>query len=372
MARVVGSGGLLNINVGVAASSSFYRRRSGAAPLPLKAERRHIIATRAEGRQGITFNPSPFSGFFVQSLYLRDRRARYILSCSGSSTPRNAAINSGQPIHHSELFAMSSDTGKVLSKTVWQAQPAQVAVTDKIIVRNLQASVDAGVDVWGRPRKQRALLTVSLSLTKPFDSAAQADALDDSTVHYGVLSKAIQAHVDSQAGRLGTGQLAQDIFDVVRNTAGVTPLASIEVAIFYPKGSMFGDGAEFSLGKSLPEEKMYIQLHVRNVRIPCLIGVNANERQQKQPVIVNLWVDCLAAHRHDDYQKLETIVFDVVSSSSFETLESLTTTVMDHLRSNFFTDTSDDRSSVRLQIEKPHAVPAADAPVIEIVRPVRV
>jgi dihydroneopterin aldolase len=62
----------------------------------------------------------------------------------------------------------------------------------------------------------------------------------------------------------------------------------------------------------------------------------------------------------------------VISSSSFETLESLTTTVINHLRSDFFTDASDKASFIRLQIEKPHAVPAADAPVIEIVRPVGV
>lgn len=200
----------------------------------------------------------------------------------------------------------------VIPRAVWKAQPAQVAVTDKITVRNLQASVDAGVDVWGRPKTQRALLTVTLSLAKPFDTAAQADALDNSTVHYGILSKAIQAHIDGQAGRLDSGQLANNIGNVVRSTAGDTPLASIEVGIFYPKGSMFGDGAEFSFGKAcLAGEKTYRQLQLRNVRIPCLIGVNANERQRKQPVIVNIWVDCLAAHRNDDYQKLETTVVDV-------------------------------------------------------------
>ncbi|KAF2440185.1 tetrahydrobiopterin biosynthesis enzymes-like protein [Karstenula rhodostoma CBS 690.94] len=268
---------------------------------------------------------------------------------------------------------MSSDKSSVVSGAVWQAQPAQVAVTDKITVRNLQASVDAGVDVWGRPKKQRALLTVTLSLAKPFDSAAQADALDNSTVHYGILSKAVLAHVDGQAGRVDSGQLANNICNVVQSTTGDTPLASVEVDIFYPKGSMFGDGAGFSLGKaSLPEGKTYRQLHLRNVRIPCLIGVNANERQQKQPVIVNIWVDCLAAHRNDDYQKLETTVVEVISGSSFETLESLTTTVIEHLRSDFFTDASDKGSFVRLRIEKPHAVPAADAPVIEIVRRVGV
>jgi dihydroneopterin aldolase len=216
----------------------------------------------------------------------------------------------GPTVH--EQLAMSLEADVVVPRAVWQAHPAQVAVTDKITVRNLQASVDAGVDVWGRPKKQRALLTVTLSLAKPFDSAAQADALDSSTVHYGILSKAIQAHVDAQADRLGSGHLANNICNVARSTAGATPLASVEVNIFYPKGSMFGDGAGFSLGKTcLPEGKTYRQLHLRNVRIPCLIGVNANERQQKQPAVVNMWVDCLAAHRNDDYQRLETTVVDV-------------------------------------------------------------
>lgn len=62
----------------------------------------------------------------------------------------------------------------------------------------------------------------------------------------------------------------------------------------------------------------------------------------------------------------------MISGTSFETLESLTTTVIQELRAKFFTDDSDKDSFIRLRIEKPHAVPSADAPVIEIYRPVRV
>lgn len=207
-----------------------------------------------------------------------------------------------------QQFDMATD----VPRAVWEARPAQLAVMDRITVRNLQVSVDAGVDVWGRPKKQRSLLSVTLSLAKPFDSAAQGDSLDSSTVHYGILSKAIQAHIESQTGHGDSVTLAYDISEVARNTAGDTPLASVEVDIFYPKGSMFGDGAGYSFGRAFsPDESTYRQLHLRSVRVPCLIGVNSNERLLKQPVTVNIWVECLAAHRFDDYQKLEVALVDV-------------------------------------------------------------
>ncbi|KAF1978945.1 hypothetical protein BU23DRAFT_595450 [Bimuria novae-zelandiae CBS 107.79] len=264
-----------------------------------------------------------------------------------------------------------------LTQYAWQAHPTQLAVTDKIIVRNLQATVDAGVDVWGREKKQRALLTVTLSLLTPFDSAADADALDNSTVHYGKLSKDIQAHVSTETRYESTFKLAESIKRCVLKTAGATNLKSIEVDVFYPKGSMLGEGAGFAYGRSAPghldeEAAGYLQMYLRNIRIPCLIGINANERLQKQPVVVNVWVDRINPIRSDQYPILEQQIVDVISSSSFETLESLSTTVIRHLREKFFVEQSDKEwnTSIRLRIEKPHAVPAADAPAIEIVRSV--
>ncbi|KAJ4300002.1 hypothetical protein N0V90_005250 [Kalmusia sp. IMI 367209] len=256
-------------------------------------------------------------------------------------------------------------------KTKWGAQPTQLDVTDKITVRNLHGLVGSGVDVWGRERHQRALVTVTVSLAKPFDSAAESDALDNSTVHYGILSKAIQAKMQSGAGGSFTYAGAKEIRDAIQTVACDVPLTSTEIDIFYPKGSMFGDGAGFTLGTDYESAKMYHELYIRNVRVPCLIGINPNERLQKQPVVVNLWIDCVALERSNDYQKLETHVVDIISGSSFETLESLATTVIQQLREKFFTHAFDDPSFVRLRIEKPHAVPAADAPAIEIYRPVR-
>lgn len=201
----------------------------------------------------------------------------------------------------------------------WEAQPTQLATTDKITVRNLQATVNAGVDVWGRVKSQRALISVTLSLAKPFESAAETDVVDNSTVHYGKLSKDIQACIQDFAAnsdaenRKTTSDLMLAIHEQIRQKTVPDNklLGAVEVDIFYPKGSMLGDGAGYTLGHSLASSDVYTQLYLRNVRVPCLIGVNSNERLQKQPVVINLWIEPVSVARSEDYPKLESAVVEV-------------------------------------------------------------
>ncbi|KAF2644637.1 hypothetical protein P280DRAFT_176138 [Massarina eburnea CBS 473.64] len=249
---------------------------------------------------------------------------------------------------------------------------AEVDAADKITVKNLEVIANAGVDAWGRQKKQRVLLTVTLALKNQFDTAAKADSLDTSTIHYGVLSKDIQAAVQAQQEWMSTKQFSSLIQGQVLSTAHPTQLIACEIDTFYPKGSMFGDGAGCTYSvTSYNNSASYSEvLYLRNLRIACIIGVNPNERLQKQPVVVNIRVECLAEGRSDDYQSLEKAVFEAISDTSFETLESLTTTVVQELREKFFTE-QDAGSYIRLRIEKPLAVPFADAPAIEIFRPVK-
>jgi dihydroneopterin aldolase len=65
-------------------------------------------------------------------------------------------------------------------------------------------------------------------------------------------------------------------------------------------------------------------------------------------------------------------VQQLISDSSFQTIESLLAWLVDELREKFFTKEADDDAWIRLRIAKPHAVPFADAPAVEIMRPVRV
>ncbi|KAF2469189.1 uncharacterized protein BDR25DRAFT_264416 [Lindgomyces ingoldianus] len=261
---------------------------------------------------------------------------------------------------------------QLVRHAVWQA--AQADFTDSVSVRNLEATVNAGVDAWGRQKTQRVLLTPTLTLVAPFSSAAQSDSLDTSTIHYGKLSKAIRALIqDSSIEWKTTNSMAKAILDSSLATADKAPIASAQLDIFYPKGSMLGDGAGLMHCMSLrPTLSLSRVLYLRNVRIPCLIGINSNERLQKQPVIVNLWIECISEDRSDDYTQLEQVLVNAVSESSFETLESLSTMLVEELRQKFFRPAKDDNAFVRLRVEKPMAVPFAEAPAIEIMRPVKV
>lgn len=182
-------------------------------------------------------------------------------------------------------------------------------------------AIDAGVDVWGRKTKQRVFLTVTISFAQSFDSAAKADALDNSTVHYGHLSKNIRKVLEEDETWLSTVQLAEKIENCVFQTARMASVMSLEVDVFYPKGSMLGEGAGYSyLVQSARDVDVEVPqvvskvLYLRNVTVPCIIGINTNEKLRKQPVVVNLWIECLPAGRCDEYAQLELLLINVGST----------------------------------------------------------
>lgn len=201
-----------------------------------------------------------------------------------------------------------------MRQTEWRAlQYRHATIEDKIAVRNLQVTVTAGQDAWGRQKIQPVLITVILSLTNTFDSAAAKDALDSSTIHYGQLSKAFKAVAEDTTQHWRSDQLASRIGSCIFEIANGTDLHSYEIEIFYPKGSLLGDGAAWSYSEiEVPKGRFSTEtLHLRNMRMPCIIGINANERQQLQPVVVNLWLEHMAAHLSDDCPRIEAVVTKV-------------------------------------------------------------
>lgn len=205
----------------------------------------------------------------------------------------------------------AEDTPKTLMpSSTWKRNTLNF--TDRITVKNLQANVQAGTDAWGRTKRtQPALISFTVFLAKPFDSAAQADKLDNSTIHYGVLSKAIQSDLaDAQKTWQRSDGLGFLIEEAVLRVAGPVSIGSLSVDIFYPKGSLLGDGAGFKYQVSYAERTISTVLYLKNLRIPCLIGVNSNERNAKQPVVVNVWIENLQ-NVPDDYPSLERVVVEV-------------------------------------------------------------
>jgi dihydroneopterin aldolase len=201
---------------------------------------------------------------------------------------------------------------RVLRRAQWEGEVVRSGNMDKIIVQNLEVVVNAGFDVWGRQKKQRALISVTLTLGGEFDSAASTDSVDDSTVHYGTLSKAIQQEFnDKHAPWIGTAELATRVARCVSRVAEDADVYAIETEICYIKGSMFGEGAGYIYSTIETSENRSEVMYLRNMTIPCLIGVNSNERLQKQPVVVNAWIDKVARSRVDAYPELESLLFKV-------------------------------------------------------------
>lgn len=240
---------------------------------------------------------------------------------------------------------------------------------DRICLRQLNVTACCGLDCWERRKAQPLKVSISASLKDPFQSAADTDVVDDSTIHYGKLSKNILSRLDIQTEWLSSHGLAEVLEHVVKRTAGREDLIdALELDISYPKASMLGEEAGYilSIAYTEPNEVSSV-LYIKNLRIPTLIGVNAHERMKKQMVVVNIWIDSLAPEASDGYVAVETLLTDSVCNSSFDTLEALATKVAADLLKDFV-EPNTPGAAIRLRVEKPVAVPLAESPMIEIYR----
>jgi dihydroneopterin aldolase len=164
---------------------------------------------------------------------------------------------------------------------------------DKVLLRNISLNATVGLDAWSRPRLQPILLSVTASLAKPFTSAAQNDKVDSSTLNYGTLSKSIFAFANEQAATPFEpadylNAIAQIVLAQVKDPA---TLHKVEVELFLPKGTKYGEGIGYSEVYD-PKKSLDIprscEVWLKNVKIPCIIGVNDIERETAQVVVVNL------------------------------------------------------------------------------------
>ena len=185
---------------------------------------------------------------------------------------------------------MSRKSGDVkgLSWPGWQRhRPIQA---DKICIDNLQISTDVFLDPFGRTKSQPALLSVTLFLRQQFQSAAKKDALDQSTVHYGSLSKNIRETIERKAGTDELRTVRQMWNLIIDMLLDETVVDAFEIDIFFPKACLTGDGIGFRKSMSRNGPGSFI-IYFKNLRVSTLIGVNSHEREYKQPVIANVWLD---------------------------------------------------------------------------------
>ncbi|KAK4166624.1 hypothetical protein QBC43DRAFT_313031 [Cladorrhinum sp. PSN259] len=253
----------------------------------------------------------------------------------------------------------------------------------------------AGHDAWNRPAKtQPCFLSAEVGFSEPFNTAATTDKLGEDTVHYGTLSKALLASLDSYAplnngdeadgsvqdvlGKLWSDLTGQDLAGASTNKEGFFKRASLgktvrllSVSVLLPKASLLGEGVRYTttavFKDSAEVEARALKMEILRLRVPVLIGVNANEREAKQMVVTSVAVEQVA-RKVDLFTKVEGIVAKALEESSFETLEALGTHIIDRVEEGYV-NTQD--YLVHILMEKPIAVPLADCPIVEVRRLVK-
>jgi dihydroneopterin aldolase len=225
-----------------------------------------------------------------------------------------------------------------------------------VSVKNLSTQAYVGGSRWGvsedalRNQLQPLFISSRLSFAKPFTSAAVADVVDDTTVNYSTLSKAILKAVevrgDDASGLVGrpkfgldwtlydlldwidiyltgrslSGALVQDLRGrlVERGVLAPKPLLKVDgfeelgFTVFLPKATLLSEGVSLTTSNEPWRSDSYCSvLEIHNIRIPTLIGVNANERLAKQMLVISVEIDPYVCRRHDCYNELEQIVVKV-------------------------------------------------------------
>ncbi|PHH75264.1 hypothetical protein CDD80_2510 [Ophiocordyceps camponoti-rufipedis] len=256
-------------------------------------------------------------------------------------------------------------------------------------VRGLQTTIQGPRDAWGRPdRSQPMTMSAEVSLRGAFAATSSHDALTVDTVHYGKLSKAILASVGGMLSstlslssvvalvwRDLTCGTADDDQPSARDASGAPSLLDAEtvgclvLTARLPKASLMGDGVSFSLagGVNALEPVGVLRLHA--LRVPTVIGINENERMARQSVVMSVEVERLNAAT-DVYPALEAKIVEETTVSTFGTLEALAVHIMKvvalYLSAEKLLPLDGSGSLVTIILEKPMAVPFADAPAVEL------
>jgi dihydroneopterin aldolase len=221
-------------------------------------------------------------------------------------------------------------------KTTWDFQRSINEAHTVIRVRNLQTSLRVETDAWGRRgRLQPVLISATLSLREPFESASGQDSVTSSTVHYGILSKAILEACDNcshstysrEAGTESTlmWHILRIIFVHLTQTERfggqnvvlqTSLIQTLELELLLPKASVIGTGVSLKFATAFnntaaTSSAYRVAMSIHHLRVPTLIGVNSNERYAKQIVIANVELDCWAVEQGGRYCELEEIVVKV-------------------------------------------------------------
>lgn len=156
---------------------------------------------------------------------------------------------------------------------------------DKVIIQELSLSLSVGLDHWSRSQPSPHSITLVLSLP-PSSSSSSAHATDDlaSSINYSTSSKAAVALATSRAwpsletcaGALASLALELGAAHVRVELSALKTLTARSVQLVLERGR--GDG------QGTPNQSV----RVLGVDVRCIIGLNPQERLERQGVVVDL------------------------------------------------------------------------------------
>ncbi|KAL7902182.1 hypothetical protein HDV63DRAFT_9524 [Trichoderma sp. SZMC 28014] len=285
----------------------------------------------------------------------------------------------------------------------------------KVRVRNLQTSIKGPSDAWNRKGKQQPIsVSASVMLKEAFDTSSSADKVAGDTVHYGLLSKAILASLQGKgphhlANKEKSGDAAstngfsslRDVVNTiwedltsqdangkskvteeeeeedqqVKSFLKASTIRCFELTAHLPKASLLGSGVSLTRialfgrdGESRPQPRG-MSLKIHDLRVPTLIGVNENERKAKQVVVATIEIDKFNID-DDVFTMIEAETVEVMSQSSFETLEALANTLAFRLASYLHSSQAGSMNRkgwpIKIALEKPIAIVLADAACVQL------
>ncbi|KHJ33842.1 putative folic acid synthesis protein fol1 [Erysiphe necator] len=276
-------------------------------------------------------------------------------------------------------------------ESAWKVKYSQYEPHSVIRVLNLQCSLATVRDAWGRhPVSQPALISCTVSLKAPFTLTVLEDAVNDTTVHYGTLSKSILEACNrySNANREQTIMLSHLIYFIQWWLTGIdlmvesnidfptvfllnkTAIELLTLEVVLPKASLLGSGVKMEGGFRYNESNTAISTYfmtfeLSDLRIPTLIGVNPNERLARQIVNVTVQIDYFTS-LPEEFFMLEQAITKSVTESSYQTLEALSKQVGDSVDAILRPNLSNVWPTIRVKLSKPTAVTLAEFPMIEM------
>ncbi|KAF1810736.1 hypothetical protein P152DRAFT_460036 [Eremomyces bilateralis CBS 781.70] len=267
---------------------------------------------------------------------------------------------------------------------------------DSIAIKNYVRTLYLGVDPWRRDNHSDQIVNVSVRVWRkqgcPMTVSKRDDEAGKLEVNYSQLARTISTAFETlTASRELAEQHALHHFVEIlwreisqRAVDNDWKICAMHIKADLPKATHTGDclslelWREPNLGDANPKLNSSMVLCFQGLRLNASIGFHAFEHQAKQRLIITLWIDTVDGGKPhgpsrallNHIQELETVVVKFVETTIFKTLEGmgneLLALVKQRLGDSFAPDMA---PNLRLRIEKPLAVPLADAPMVELYRP---